>query len=109
MIMIPKNRFYQGYCLNSGNSSSHFRLYKIDTEREITDYQGGTIVESIKSVEDYFNETEAAGEPFYTVYGLFKIGFVQSAMKIMTTTDLKKAIDLVEHLSGNKIDENYYG
>lgn len=107
-LMISKNRFYQGYCLNSGNKSSHFRLYKIETEREITDYEGGTIIESIKSTEDYWDDTEAVGDPFYTIYGSFKIDFVQSSLKITSTDSLQEAINLVEHLSGNKISENYY-
>jgi hypothetical protein len=106
--MIAKNRFYQGYCLNTGNNSSNLRLYKIETEREISDYEGGTVVESIKSIEDYWDDTEAVGEPFYTIYGSFKIDFVQSSLRITSTDSLQEAISLVEHLSGNKISENYY-
>jgi hypothetical protein len=48
------------------------------------------------------------GEVFYTIYGSFKIDFVQSSFKITTTNDLQTAIALVEHLTGNKVSENYY-
>jgi hypothetical protein len=102
------NRFYQGFCSNTGNILSHFHGFDIVTEREITDYEGGTILESVKSAEDYYNDAETVGEVFYTIYGIFKIDFVQSSFRITTTDDLQTAIALVEHLTGNKISENYY-
>ncbi|NBQ16947.1 hypothetical protein EBU24_01380 [bacterium] len=102
------NRFYQGFCLNTGNPSSHFRSFDIVTEREITDYEGGFIIETVKNREEYFDDTEVIGEPFYAVYGSFKIDFVQSSFKIMITDKLEDAISLVEHLTGNKVSEYYY-
>ncbi|NBU33521.1 hypothetical protein EB118_10315 [bacterium] len=102
------NRFYQGFCLNTGNNASHFRSFEIITEREITDYEGGVIVESIKSAEEYYDDEEMIGEPFYAVYGSFKIGFVQSSSKILVTDNLEEAISIVEHLTGNKAQEYYY-
>jgi hypothetical protein len=102
------NRFYQGFCPNTGNSCSHFRGFDIVTEREITDYEGGSILESVKSAEDYYDDEGMVGEVFYTIYGSFKIDFVQSSFKITTTNDLQTAIALVEHLTGNKVSENYY-
>jgi hypothetical protein len=102
------NKFYQGHCGNDGNSRSHFRSFDIVTEREITDYEGGCILETVKSAEEYYDDTEMVGEPFYAVYGSFKIDFVQSSCKIMTTDKLEEAIAIVEHLTGNKVQEYYY-
>jgi hypothetical protein len=102
------NRFYQGFSLNTGNNTSHFRSFDIVTEREITDYEGSCILETVKSAEEYYDDTEMVGEPFYAVYGSFKIDFVQSSCKIMITDKLEEAIAIVEHLTGNKVQEYYY-
>lgn len=108
MVSYP-NRLFKGWCSNEGNPRSHILHYNIYTVRNITDYAGGTILEEVNSLEEYFN-TDLMGidEPYYAVYGSFKFDFVRSPIKILETPDLKVAIDIVEQMTGNKIKENDY-
>lgn len=69
------------------------------------DYEGGTIIETINKVEDFYFDDERVSEPFYVVYGSFKIDFKTSSMLIASFPDLYRAIDLVENLTGNYVKE----
>lgn len=99
------NRLFHGWCSNNGNSKSHFRHYIIDTVQDINDYDGNTIRDSITHMEDYYVSESRIGEPYYIVYGSFKLDFDQSSKVIGTFDTLKEAIELVEHMSGNTIQE----
>lgn len=104
MEQIP-NRLYRGIVENTGNPKSHFQYFAIETVKEIRGLDGEIIFESIDSTEDYFNRDSIVGEPFYSVFGSFKIDHVQSGMSIATLDNLSDAIRLVEMLSGNTIKE----
>lgn len=104
MVSYP-NRFFHGFCPNNGNVKSHFRHYIIETVHDIPDYEGGTIPETVNRMEDYYVYDDRVGEPYYMVYGSFKPDFVQCAKLIATFDDLKEAIELAEHLSGNVVSE----
>jgi hypothetical protein len=106
MVSYP-NRLYRGWCSNEGNKRSHILHYRICTVRDITDYNGGTIPEEVNSLEEYFNIDDfGIDEPYYIVYGSFKFDFVRSSIKIFETSDLKIAVDIVEQLTGNKVQED---
>ena len=99
------NRFFHGFCSNNGNNNSHFRQYIIESVHDISDYEGGTIPETIKKMEDYYFSEERVGEPYYVIYGSLKTDFKESSKFIAAFEDLKRVIELVEHLTGNKIEE----
>lgn len=106
MVSIP-NRFYNGWCSNEGNPRSHIIHYIIRTIRDLSDYEGNTIPEEVKTLEEYFNlDEESVGDPYYAVYASFKFDFKSGPIKIFEGDDLKTAIFLVETLSGNKVIEN---
>jgi hypothetical protein len=102
---MTHNRFFHGYCSNKGNAKSSFRYYIIESVREITDYNGGSVLETINKMEDFYFDDERIGDPFYGVYGSFKIDFKQSSMLITFSDSLERAIKLVENLTGNYVKE----
>lgn len=99
------NRFYHGFCSNLGNSKSHFSKFIIETAHDITDYEGGTIIETIKRMEDYYFCDERVGEPYYLIHGTLKPDFKQNVKFVAAFDNLKQAVELVEHLCGNDIIE----
>lgn len=101
------NRFYKGICSNSGNESSNFDHFYILTVRDINDYSGGHIVETVKNTEDYFDDDGMIGSPYYIIYGRFKSNFTTTSLYIMETEFLYQAINIVETITGNDIKENY--
>lgn len=105
MVSYP-NRLFRGWCSNEGNSRSGILHYHIYTLRDITDYNGGTIPEEINSLEEYFNmDGLSKDEPYYAVYGTFKLDIPRGPIKIFETPDLKAAVYIVEQLSGNRVVE----
>ena len=99
------NRFFRGISPNTGNARSHFQYFAIDTVKEISDHEGGSIFDAVSSTEDFFSREQMISEPFYAVYGSFKPDHVQSGLPIGTFTNLEDAIRLVEMLTGNPVEE----
>lgn len=106
MISYP-NKLFRGWCSNEGNPRSHILHYHIYTIRDLPDYEGGYIPEEVRTLEEYFNLDEVAvGEPYYAIYGTFRMNIPRGPIKIFETEDLKAAIFIVEELSGNKVMED---
>lgn len=106
MVTYP-NRLFKGWCSNEGNPRSHILHYHIYTVRDINDYNGGTLSEEIATLEEYFNtDGLSIGEPYYAIYGTFKLDIPKSPIKIFETDDLKSAVYIVEELTGNHVKEN---
>lgn len=99
------NRYFHGFCSNMGNFKSHFSKFIIETAHDITDYEGGSVIETISRMEDYYFYDERIGEPYYLIHGTLKPDFKQTVKFIAAFDNLKQAIQLVEHLSGNTITE----
>lgn len=99
------NRFFHGFVTNNGNFKSHFSKFIVETAHDITDYEGGTIIETIQRMEDYYFCDERIGEPYYLIHGTLKPDFKQSVKFVAAFDSLKQAISLVESLSGNTIVE----
>ena len=99
------NRLFYGFSKNDGNLKSHFRHYCIDTVHDLTDYDGGSIIETVSNIEDYYFNDERVGDPYYVVFGSLKIDFKESSKFIAYFEHLHQAINLVEHLTGNPIVE----
>lgn len=52
---------------------SNFKGFEIVTCREIKSLDGGTIIEEVKTAEDFVNVDELAiDSPFYRVFGVYK-------------------------------------
>ena len=104
MVSCP-NRFFHGFCPNMGNARSHFSKFIIETAHDITDYEGGSIIETVMKMEDYYFCDERVGEPYYLIHGTTKPDFKQQVKFIAAFDRLKQAIELVEILSGNTVIE----
>ena len=101
------NRFFKGWCSNEGNKRSKIIHYIISSVRDISDYSGGRIPEEIESLEEYFDvDGLSLGEPYYAIYGTFKLDVARGPIKIFETDELRVAIFIVEHLTGNRVKEN---
>lgn len=105
MLNQTNNRFFYGFCKNHGNPRSHFNYFIIETVRELRDYNGEKIVETINKMEDYYFDDDRIGDPFYAVYGTLKPEFNRGSVLISTSYDLNKTIDLVQNLTGNYVTE----
>jgi hypothetical protein len=56
--------------VKNNNPKSPIQYFELVTVREFNDYEGGTIIEEIKSAEQFLDtEEEAIDEPFYQIYG----------------------------------------
>lgn len=99
------NRFFHGWCSNIGNYKSHFSKFIIETAHDISDYEGGSVIETVTRMEDYYFNDERIGDPYYLIHGILKPDFRHNVKFIAAFDTLKQAIELVEHLSGNDIVE----
>lgn len=101
------NRLFKGWCSNQGNARSHILNFWIDTVREIDDHNGGTVIDTIETLEEYFNlDSLSENEPFYIVSASFKFDIPRGPIKVFETPDLRVAIFVVEELTGNKVQES---
>jgi hypothetical protein len=101
------NKLFRGWCSNEGNDKSHILHYHIYTLRDITDYNGGHIPEEVTTLEEYYNlDDMAKDEPYYAIYGTFKLDIPKGPIKIFETGELRSAIFIIEQLTGNKVIEN---
>ena len=107
MVSVP-NKLYYGVCYNANNPHSHFRYFSINTVRNKSD-GNDQYIDAIQTKDEYYTyDRNLYGDPFYQVYGSFKIDFAQTGMIITETDDLEYAINLVENLTGEKIrDEKF--
>lgn len=56
--------------VKNNNPKSPIAYFELVTVREYNDYEGGTILEQIKSSEQFFSDDwGAVDEPFYRIYG----------------------------------------
>lgn len=104
MVSYP-NKFFHGLSLNDGNSRSFFKYYTIESVHEISDYNGDTVVDTIQRMEDYYFYDNRIGEPYYIIYGVTKNNPDSSTKFIAAFQDLKRAINIVENLTGNIVQE----
>lgn len=59
--------------IKNNNLKSPIEYFELVTVREFNDYEGGTIIEQIRSVEDFLStDWGAVDEPFYQIYGIMR-------------------------------------
>ena len=100
------NRLYSGICYNRKNTSCSFRYFTITTVRMKQNDNGEYYTDAISDKEEYLTyDRDIYGDPFYQIFGSFKIDLKQSGMLISEIEDLEYAIRLVEHLTGEKMED----
>jgi hypothetical protein len=97
---------YDGKLVNSHtpnhhNSKSYFKAYEIVTCREIPDYEGGTIIEEVKTAEEFLNADEIAlDEPFYRVFGIYKPEYYKTRKALGDFYSVTDASTFIEEITG---------
>jgi hypothetical protein len=69
---MTNGKLINAYVSNSSTKSA-YSGFEIITCREISDYDGGTIIEQVKTFEEYLNADEVAiSEPFYRIFAVYR-------------------------------------
>lgn len=83
------------------NHRSPIEGFEIITCRELSDYSGGTIIEEVKTAEQYLNtDEEAIDDPFYRVFALYRKETNRSKKIIADFYDIKQAVSFIEDITG---------
>lgn len=98
--MTRSNRLCNAFALNT-NSNSVIRGSEIITCREMNDYHGGTIIEELKTAEDFLDTDEfGLDDPFYRVFAVYKKDYYRTRRAIGDYYDIKEATSFIEELTG---------
>ena len=83
------------------NHRSPIEGFEIITCRELPDYNGGTILEQVKTAEEYLNaDEEALDDPFYRVFAVYKQETNRTKKVLADFYDIKQAVSFIEDLTG---------
>jgi hypothetical protein len=96
---------FDGKLINSytpnTNTKSPIEGFQIITCRELSDYEGGTVIEQVKTAEEFLNADEAAlDEPFYRIFAVYRKGTNRSPKAIADFYEIKQAMSFIEDLPG---------
>ena len=101
--MERPNRLCNAFALNT-NKYSVIRGFEIITCREMNDYQGGTIIQEIKTAEDFLDTDEfSLDDPFYRIFAIYKKEYYRSRRAIGDYYDIKEATSFIEELTGSSV------
>jgi hypothetical protein len=85
----------------NNNPKSPIEGFEIVTCRELPDYEGGTILEEVRTAEEFLNTDEQAlDDPFYRVFAVYRKEINRTKKVIGDFYDIKNAISLIEDLTG---------
>jgi hypothetical protein len=91
------------FALNT-NSKSVIKGFEIITCREVSDYSGGTIIEHLKTAEDFLGAEEfGLDDPFYRVFAVYRKDYHKGRRAIGDYYDIKEAMSFVEELTGSPV------
>ena len=98
------NRLCNAY-VDHTSEKSIIKRFEIITCREMPDYNGGTLIEEVKTAEEFLNaDEEAIDDPFYRVFAIFKEGYFKKRKAIGDFNNIKDACIFLEELTGNSVD-----
>ena len=101
--MERSNRLCNAFTLNTNNKSV-IKGFEIITCREMNDYHGGTMIQELKTAEDFLDTDEfGLDEPFYRVFAVYKDDYFRSRKAIGDYYNVKEAMLLIEELTGNPV------
>ena len=93
-------KLVNAYMPNPCNTST-FSGFEIVTLREFNDYEGGTILQEVKTAEDFLDTDEwAIDEPFYRVFGVYKRELTKTRRALGDLYNVKDAMSLISDLTG---------
>lgn len=99
---------YDGKLVNSHtlnpHSKSYFKAFEIVTCREISDYEGGTIIQEVKTAEEFLNADELAiDEPFYRVFGIYKDEYYKKRKALGDFYNATDASIFIQEITGTQV------
>lgn len=101
--MTKSNRLCNCYVQNT-SEKSHFEGFQVVTCREMPDYEGGTIIEEVRTAEEFLNtDEEALDDPFYRIYAIYKDKAFKTRKAIGDFHNIVDATIFLEELTGNKV------
>jgi hypothetical protein len=88
--------------VKNNNPQSPIAYFELVTVREYNDYEGGTVLEQVKSSEQFLTDDwGAVDEPFYRIYGKRYIDDVTSGPIFLGEFyDIKEAKQFLYYLTG---------
>ena len=103
--------------VGNNNLKSKYSGFEIITCREISDYSGGTVIQEVKTAEQYLNaDEEAIDEPFYRIFAIYKpeaswetsdticSGDYAKRKAIGDFYDIKEAVVFLQELTGDHVN-----
>tara|TARA_R100001163_G_scaffold63675_1_gene56119 strand:+ start:349 stop:669 length:321 start_codon:yes stop_codon:yes gene_type:complete len=91
------------------NPKSVINAFELVTCREFNDYQGGTIIEQVKTAEDFLDTDEfGIDEPFYRVFAVYKPHYYKARKAIGDFYNISDAIVFLEELTGSSVNVHTY-
>ena len=103
--MTRSNRLCNAFALNTNNKSV-IKGFEIITCREMNDYQGGTMIQELKTAEDFLDTDEfGLDDPFYRVFAVYKKDYFRNT-DVLIVDDIKDAQMIVEVRSGANSQDN---
>lgn len=101
--MSRSNRLCNGFTLNTNNKSV-IKGFEIITCREMNDYGGGTMIQELKTAEDFLDTDEfGIDDAFYRVFAVYKKNYFRTRKAIGDYYDVKEAMTFIEELTGNPV------
>jgi hypothetical protein len=102
--MCCNGKLINSYTPNT-NPKSPIAGFEIVTCRELPDYEGGTILEEVKTAAEFLNTDEKAiDEPFYRVFAVYKRETERSKKAIGDFYHIKQATSFLHDLTGTNIE-----
>ena len=101
--MERSNRLCNAFTLNT-NKQSVINAFEIITCREMNDYDGGTMIQELKTAEDFLDTDEfGLDDPFYRVFAVYKKDYFRSKKAIADFYDIHEATQFITELTGNPV------
>ena len=89
---------------NHHNTKSYFQAFEIITCREISDYEGGTIIQEIKTAEEFLNADDMAiDQPFYRVFGVYKQEYYKTRKALGDFYNVTDASIFIQEITGVQV------
>ncbi len=96
-------KLVNSYTLNTNDKSPKVG-FEIITCREFNDYEGGTIIQEVKTAEDFLDTDEfGLDEPFYRVFAVYKKDYHKSRKAIGDFYEIKEAMNFISDLTGERV------
>lgn len=97
-------KLVNSYTPNTHNDKSYFKAYEIATCREIPDYDGGTIIEEVRTAEEFLNTDEIAiDEPFYRVFGVYRDEYGKTRKALGDFYNVTDASVFIQEITGVQV------